>query len=148
MAIELDGTTGISASGNIQSAGNVIATYFVGNGAALTGIVASGGAAITNGSSNVSISGSGANVTVGVAGVGNVAVFSSTDLTISGNLLPAGNVNKNIGDCDITTTLPVPLMPMVTLPLVVVIATLDVPLTMACPLPDPPEMPVRNAPLP
>jgi hypothetical protein len=37
----------------------------------------------------------------------------------------------NICDCDITTTLPVPLMPMVTLPLAVVIATLDVPLTMA-----------------
>jgi len=108
MAIQLDGTTGISASGNIQGAnlvtagnvtatGNVAGNYFIGNGAALTGIVASGGAAITNGSSNVSIGGAGANVTVGVAGVGNVAVFSSTDLTISGNLLPAGNVNKNIG---------------------------------------------------
>ncbi len=76
---------------------NWISNYFIGNGAALTGIVASGGAAITNGSSNVSIGGAGANVTVGVAGVGNVAVFSSTDLTISGNLLPAGNVSKNIG---------------------------------------------------
>jgi hypothetical protein len=108
MAIQLDGTTGISASGNIQGAnlvtagnvtatGNVAGNYFIGNGAALTGIVASGGAAITNGSSNVSIGGAGANVTVGVAGVGNVAVFSSTDLTISGNLLPAGNVSKNIG---------------------------------------------------
>ena len=108
MAIELDGLTGISASGNIQGAnitasgnvtatGNVAATYFVGNGAALTGIVASAGASITNGTSNVSISGSGANVTVSVAGVGNVAVFSSNNLTISGNLLPAGNVLKNIG---------------------------------------------------
>jgi len=67
------------------------------NGAALTGIVASAGAAITNGTSNVSISGSGANVTVSVAGVGNVAVFSATDLTVSGNLLPAGDVLKNIG---------------------------------------------------
>jgi hypothetical protein len=84
-------------SGGFTTSGNITADYFIGNGAALTGIVASGGAAIANGSSNVSIGGAGANVTVGVAGVGNVAVFSSTDLTISGNLLPAGNVNKNIG---------------------------------------------------
>jgi hypothetical protein len=46
------------------------------------------------------------------------------------------------------TTLPKPLMPIVTLPLAVVIATFDVPFTMAWPLPEPPLMPVSKLPLP
>jgi len=84
-------------SGGFTTSGNITADYFIGDGSLLTNITAAGGTAIVNGTSNVRIGGAGANVTVGVAGVGNVAVFSSTDLTISGNLLPAGNVSKNIG---------------------------------------------------
>jgi hypothetical protein len=85
-------TTGVNVSGAITASGNVSASYFVGNGSLLTGIVASGGSSIDNGNSNVRIGSSAANVTVGVSGVGNVAVFTPTGLTVA-NTLTAGVVS-------------------------------------------------------
>ena len=81
MAITLDGTTGITASGNITG------SYILGNGSQLTGIDAT---SIQNGTSNVRALASG-NVTVSSAGVANVAIFTSTGANITGTLNATGN---------------------------------------------------------
>jgi hypothetical protein len=88
MAITLDGTTGITASGNITG------SYILGNGSQLTGIDAT---SIQNGTSNVRALASG-NVTVSSAGVANVAIFTSTGANITGTLNATGNANVgNLG---------------------------------------------------
>ena len=99
----------IVATVDVSAAGNVATTsYFVGNGAFITGIVASGGSAITNGQSNVRISGANANVTVGVNTVSNVAVFTTLGLDITGNITASGNVQGNyiLGNGAFITGLP------------------------------------------
>ena len=83
MSITLDGTSGITASGNIT--GN----YILGNGSQLSGVDATG---IQSGTSNVKIVSSGGNATVSVAGTSNVAVFASTGANITGTLGVSGNV--------------------------------------------------------
>jgi hypothetical protein len=88
------GTT-ISAAGSITSgleisaSGNITGSYFLGNGAALTGIDAT---SIQFGSSNVRVVAANANITVGVANVSNVVVFSSTGQTTTGFVSASGNV--------------------------------------------------------
>ena len=84
MAITLDGTTGITASGNIT--GN----YILGNGSQLSGIITSV-SSLSNGTSNVAVTSSGGNVTVGVGGTPNVAVFSATGANIAGTFNATGN---------------------------------------------------------
>ena len=84
MAITLDGTTGITASGNIT--GN----YILGNGSQLSGIITSV-SSLSNGTSNVVATTSGGNVTVGVGGTPNVAVFTATGANIAGTFNVTGN---------------------------------------------------------
>ena len=84
MAITLDGTTGITASGNIT--GN----YILGNGSQLSGIITSV-SSLSNGTSNVAVTSSGGNVTVGVGGTPNVAVFTATGANIAGTFNVTGN---------------------------------------------------------
>ena len=94
MAITLDGTTGITASGNITG------SYILGNGSQLTGIDAT---SIQNGTSNVRALASG-NVTVSSAGVANVAIFTSTGANITGTLNATGNANVgNLGTAGLIT---------------------------------------------
>lgn len=90
MPLSLDGTTGISASGNVTAA------YILGNGSQLSGVITSV-SNINNGTSNVNIGSSGANVTVGVAGTANVAVFTTTGMTMTGNILPTANITYDLG---------------------------------------------------
>ena len=71
----------LSVSGNITSGnanlGNlVVANFFSGNGAFLTGIVVSGGTAIVNGNSNVSVIAN-ANVNISTNGNPNIAQFDT-----------------------------------------------------------------------
>ena len=88
------GTT-ISAAGTISSgleitaAGNITGSYFLGNGAALTGIDAT---SIQFGSSNIKIVAANANATINIANVANVVVFSSTGQTTTGFVSASGNV--------------------------------------------------------
>jgi fibronectin-binding autotransporter adhesin len=133
MALSLDGTTGISATGNIISSGgiisatgniyggniigtlvvasatfsgnvsggnlltggivsatgNITAPFFVGNGAALTGLSAS---KIYNGTSEANIGTSGGNANITVGGTSNVAVFATTGAYITGINSVSGNV--------------------------------------------------------
>jgi len=75
----------------VSASGNVTGNYFIGNGAALTGIAS--GTYIVNGSSNVSVT---ANSVVTVAVTGNtVATFVATGMSLAGNVT-AGNVNSGI----------------------------------------------------
>jgi filamentous hemagglutinin len=88
------GTT-ISAAGTISSgleitaSGNITGSYFLGNGAALTGIDAT---SIQFGSSNIKIVAANANATINIANVSNVVVFSSTGQTTTGFVSASGNV--------------------------------------------------------
>ncbi len=88
------GTT-ISASGSITSgleisaAGNITGSYFLGNGAALTGIDAT---SIQFGTSNIRVVAANANATVSIAGTSNVVVFSSTGQTTTGFVSASGNI--------------------------------------------------------
>ena len=81
----------IRTTGQVSATGNVTGNYFVGNGAALTGIVVSGGTSIVNGSSNVRVLAN-SNVTITVAGTSNVAVWANTGGFVSGVLSATGNV--------------------------------------------------------
>ena len=88
------GTT-ISAAGTISTglevsaAGNITGSYFIGNGAALTGIDA---ASILFGTSNIKVVAANANATVNIGGTSNVVVFSSTGQITTGFVSATGNV--------------------------------------------------------
>jgi len=83
MAITLDGTTGISATGNITG------SYLLGNGSQLTGVDAT---QIINGTSNARVVSSGGNIAVGIGGAANVAVFSTTGAFVTGVVSASGNI--------------------------------------------------------
>jgi hypothetical protein len=103
----------VLSSGIMSATGNILAPYFIGNGAALTGIDAT---SIQFGNSNVRVVSSAGNVTVTVNGVANIAVFSPLGATIAGttsaaNLSATGTVtfsgttqNINIGTSQTTGT--------------------------------------------
>ena len=100
-------TIGISGTGNvvtfdvantvfntsISATGNVTGTYFIGNGALLTGIAAGGTSNISNGTSNVTVANNG-NITIGIAGA-TVTTFTGTGEYVTGIISATGNVKGN-----------------------------------------------------
>lgn len=86
---------GIQAStqlpGNLTTAGNISAGYFLGDGSLLTNLAS--GSELVNGNSNVRVLANG-NITISASGSANVAVFSATGLTLVGNMA-AGNLSGN-----------------------------------------------------
>ena len=110
MSISLDGTSGISASGNITGA------YLLGNGSALTGISADS-SQIFSGTSSVSVIASGGNVRTNIGGATITTIYSggvlitgissATGNVTGGNLLTAGLISATgsittAGDISIT----------------------------------------------
>ena len=100
MAITLDGTTGISASGNvtggnivtpgaISASGNITAAFIFGNASTVTGLSAS---KIFNGTTEANVGTSGGNANITVGGTSNVAVFATTGVFITGVSSASGNV--------------------------------------------------------
>jgi hypothetical protein len=100
MAITLDGTTGISASGNVTGAnivttgaisasGNITAAFIFGNASTVTGLSAS---KIFNGTTEANVGTSGGNANITVGGTSNVAVFATTGVFITGVSSASGNV--------------------------------------------------------
>jgi hypothetical protein len=91
--------TGLSLSGNVVSplvsaanittSANIAASYFVGNGAALTGLTPN---KIFNGTSEANIGTSGGNANISIGGTSNVAVFTTAGLNITGATSASGNV--------------------------------------------------------
>lgn len=85
---------GIVALGNVTAngltaLGNVSGTYFLGNGALLTGIDTT---LISNGNSSVQVITSGGNIVANVAG-NTVLVISTDGLDLTGNLIATANVD-------------------------------------------------------
>ena len=93
----------ISAVGNVTASGNVFATYFLGNGACLTGVITSV-ANINNGTSNINIAAANANATVSINGTSNVVVFANTGEFITGVLSVSSNITGgNIATAGLVT---------------------------------------------
>ena len=76
----------------VNVSGNVNATYFIGNGAFLTGVDTTP-SSMSNGNSNVSIATSGGNVTVSVYGTANVVKVTPTGMNVAGYANITGNIN-------------------------------------------------------
>jgi filamentous hemagglutinin len=78
---------------NVVATANAFATYFIGNGSQLTGIVTSGNStSIENGTSNVKIATANGNTTVNIGGTSNVTVFASTGQFTTGVISASGNI--------------------------------------------------------
>ena len=99
----------ILTAGIVSATGNISAPFFVGNGAALTGLSAS---KIYNGTSEANIGTSGGNANISIGGTSNVFVVATTgiyttglssvtgnitagNLTVSTGNIGAGNINNN-----------------------------------------------------
>jgi hypothetical protein len=85
----LDGVHDLGAPGTRFD--TAYATYFVGNGSLLTGIVVSGGTAIVNGNSNVNVAANSV-VTIGISGTGNVVTFDVANTVFNTSISAAGNI--------------------------------------------------------
>jgi hypothetical protein len=81
---------------NVSVSGNITASYFLGNGSQLSGIITSV-ANINNGNSNVAIDSAGSNITVGIDGTSNVVVMSPDAFSVAANIIPAANITYNLG---------------------------------------------------
>jgi hypothetical protein len=82
-------TTGAYVTGIVSATGNISAPYFIGNGAALTGLSAS---KIFNGTSEANIGSSGGNANISIGGTSNVFVVASTGIYTTGTSSITGNV--------------------------------------------------------
>ena len=89
------GTGGIDTTGGITTTGNITASYFIGNGSQLTGIVATTGSQVTNGNSNINIPAAGSNIFVTVNGTSNVVTFANTGAYVAGQVSATGNIAGN-----------------------------------------------------
>lgn len=87
MAITLDGTDGITVSGNVTTSG-----LFIGDGSNLTGVDAT---KIINGTSDVTVDSSGGPVSVDIGGT-NILNFTSTGIT-NGQADGVGNIGASGG---------------------------------------------------
>lgn len=96
----------VSASGNVSSAGNIIAAsgkYFLGDGGLLSNL--SAGVSVTkieNGTSKAEINSTGGNLAVTIAGTSNVMIVTTTsaivpNLVVATNISTTGNGTGNIG---------------------------------------------------
>jgi len=89
--------------GLISAAANVTAPYFIGNGAALTGLSAS---KIFNGTSEANIGTSGGNANITIGGTSNVVVVATTGVLVTGIVSATGNITGgNLSGTNIVGTL-------------------------------------------
>ncbi len=80
----------LSTYGQVDVTGNVIASYFVGNGSQLTGIDAT---AIQNGVASVRTYSTGGNVAISANGTSNVFLATDVGISIAGEVNATGNVS-------------------------------------------------------
>jgi len=83
-------TTGAYVTGIVSATGNISAPYFIGNGAALTGLSAS---KIFNGTSEANIGSSGGNANITIGGTSNVFVVATTGIYTTGLSSVTGNIS-------------------------------------------------------
>lgn len=83
---------GVNVAGYVNATGNINATYFVGNGAFLTGVDTSP-SNISSGTSNVQVISAGGNVTTSVNGNANIVTVTGTGMNVSGYITSTGNID-------------------------------------------------------
>ena len=83
--------TGNANVGNLGTVGNITASYFIGNGSLLSGVLIGTPSSIVNGNSNVVVFNNG-NVATSVASTANVLVVTSTGANVAGTLTATGNI--------------------------------------------------------
>ena len=87
--------TGEYVTGEVSATGNITSnSYFVGNGAFLTGISSSSNS-IINGGSSVLIPTTGGNINMNVAGSGNIVTIAVDGQSVTGNVTASGNIQGN-----------------------------------------------------
>jgi hypothetical protein len=92
----------LSSNGSISVSGNITASYFLGNGACLSGISSS---AIFSGLSNVRITASDGNIAANVGSTSNVVIIANSGVYVSGLLSATGNITGgNLSTGIITST--------------------------------------------
>ena len=92
LAVTGNANVGNLGVAKVVATGNVEASYFIGNGALLTGIDAT---LISNGSANVRTFAN-ANVAISAAGTANVVIVTGTGANVAGTLDVTGNVSGNV----------------------------------------------------
>lgn len=78
--------------GDLSMTGNISASYFLGNGACLSGISSS---AIFSGLSNVRVTASGGNIAANVGSTSNVLVIADSGTFVTGVISASGNITGN-----------------------------------------------------
>jgi hypothetical protein len=96
----------VAISGQINTLGNVVAPFFVGDGSRLTGIVVTSNAVntlIQSGSSNVFVTTPDGVITTTVGGVANVLIVSTNTFEVGRNLIGYGDATfTNIANSSVT----------------------------------------------
>jgi hypothetical protein len=87
-------------SGGFDSVGNISASYFIGNGSQLTGVLSAAGPYIVNGNSRVEIQSPNGNVVVNIGNTANVVTVSQSSV----NIQPTLNTAAISATGNITTT--------------------------------------------
>ena len=87
-------------SGGFDSVGNISASYFIGNGSQLTGVLSTAGPYIVNGNSRVEIQSLNGNVVVNIGNTANVVTVSQSSV----NIQPTLNTAAISATGNITTT--------------------------------------------
>ena len=88
----------VSTSSSINATGNIVGSYFLGNGSFLTGL--SSTSRITSGTTEMSVDVPSGNIRATVGGTANIAVFSTSGINVIGGVtatggLIGGNVNTS-----------------------------------------------------
>jgi len=84
----------LRTAGQVSATGNIIGSFYFGNGSQLSGIAAAASAAqIENGTSNIKFSGSGGSATINIGGTSNVIVVDTT--TLYANVANVQSITKN-----------------------------------------------------
>ena len=83
------------ANSGIVNAGNITASFFIGDGSQLTNVPI--GTSLSNGNSSVNIPAANGNVNVNVSGNANILVITGTGVNVAGTL-NTGTSNANVGN--------------------------------------------------
>jgi hypothetical protein len=80
---------------SITATGNIAASYFLGNGSQLTGVVATGVTGMTYGTTSITIPVSSGNANASISGTSNVVVWASTGQYVTGVISATGNITAS-----------------------------------------------------
>lgn len=79
---------------SISATGNITASYFIGNGSQLTGVVATGVTGMTYGTTSITIPVVNGNANASISGTSNVVVWAPTGQYVTGLISATGNITS------------------------------------------------------